>query len=78
MLDCGFQSQGFRIPQAKNSWIPESGFPYMGRGYLWNIVKTATGRFHDDNVHLTTITRIHFGFAFLLKFVNPAEVLTTI
>ena len=31
MLDSGFQSPGFRIPQAKNSWIPESGFPYMGR-----------------------------------------------
>ena len=27
----GFQSPGFQIPQAKNSWIPESGFPYMGR-----------------------------------------------
>lgn len=22
---------GFRIPKPKNSWIPESGFPYMGR-----------------------------------------------
>ena len=31
MLDSGFQSPGFRIPEAKNSWIPESGFPYMGR-----------------------------------------------
>ena len=39
-LDSGFQSlvgfripsAGFRIPQAKKSWIPESGFPYMGRG----------------------------------------------
>ena len=31
MLDSGFQSPGFRIPRAKNSWIPESGFPYMGR-----------------------------------------------
>ena len=31
MLDSGFQSPGFRIPQAQNSWIPESGFPYMGR-----------------------------------------------
>ena len=31
MLDSGFQSPGFRIPQAKNSWIPESRFPYMGR-----------------------------------------------
>ena len=31
MLDSGFQSPGFRIPQAKISWIPESGFPYMGR-----------------------------------------------
>ena len=45
-LDSGFQSlvgfrilsAGFRIPkpriripEAKNSWIPESGFPYMGR-----------------------------------------------
>ena len=24
-------SAGFRIPQAKNFWILESGFPYMGR-----------------------------------------------
>ena len=31
MLDSGFQSPGFRIPQAKNSWIPETGFPYMRR-----------------------------------------------
>ena len=31
MLDSGFQSPGFRIPRAKNSWIPESGFRYMGR-----------------------------------------------
>ena len=25
----GFQTPGFRIPLAKISWIPESGFPYM-------------------------------------------------
>ena len=31
VLDSGFQSPGFRIPQAKKFWIPESGFPYMGR-----------------------------------------------
>ena len=31
VLDSLFQSPGFRIPRAKNSWIPESGFPYMGR-----------------------------------------------
>ena len=47
-LDSGFQSlvgfripcAGFRIPQAKNSWIPESGFPYMGRGnyFLLNVI----------------------------------------
>ena len=30
-LDSGFQSPGFRISEAKSSWIPESGFPYMGR-----------------------------------------------
>ena len=30
-LDSGFQSPGFRIPRTKNPWIPESGFPYMGR-----------------------------------------------
>ena len=38
-LDSGFQSLVgfwilralFRIPRAKNSWISESGFPYMGR-----------------------------------------------
>ena len=30
-MDSGFQSPGFRIPRAKNFWIPESGFPYMGR-----------------------------------------------
>ena len=22
---------GFRIPKAKKCWIPDSGFPYMGR-----------------------------------------------
>ena len=33
MLDSGYQSPGFRIPQAKISWIPESGFPYMGREF---------------------------------------------
>ena len=31
VLDSGFQSRGFRIPEAKNSRIPESGFPHMGR-----------------------------------------------
>ena len=31
LLDSGFQSPGFRIPQAKKFWIPESGFPYMER-----------------------------------------------
>ena len=34
MLDSGFQSPGFRIPQGKNSWIPESKIPYMGRNFL--------------------------------------------
>ena len=34
VLDSGFQSPGFRIPQAKNSWIPESEVPYMGRNFL--------------------------------------------
>ena len=32
-LDSGFQSPGFWISKAKNSWILESGFPYMGRGF---------------------------------------------
>ena len=32
-LDSGFQSLVFRIPQAKISWIPESGLPYMGRSF---------------------------------------------
>ena len=36
VLDSGFQSPGFRIPKAKNSWIPESGFPYMGRMTWWS------------------------------------------
>ena len=30
-LFSGFQGPGFRIPRAKISQIPESGFPYMGR-----------------------------------------------
>ena len=30
-LYSGFQSPGFWIPQAKISWIRESGIPYMGR-----------------------------------------------
>ena len=30
-LDSGFQSRGFRIPQSKIAWIPDSGLPYMGR-----------------------------------------------
>ena len=30
-VDSGFQSAGFRIPIAKISWIPDSGFCYMGR-----------------------------------------------
>ena len=33
-LDSGFQSPGFRIPKAKKCWIPDSGFPYMGRDRL--------------------------------------------
>jgi len=28
----GFRSRGFRIPQTKITWIPDSGLPYMGRG----------------------------------------------
>ena len=31
LLDSGFQSGGFRIPQTKITWIPDSGLPYMGR-----------------------------------------------
>ena len=30
-LDSGFQSSGFRIPKAKKCWIPDTGFPHMGR-----------------------------------------------
>ena len=64
-LDSGFQSlvgfrilsAGFRIPQAKNSCIPESGFPYKG----WSVngqFTTRSSSFHsysatsceDDNV----------------------------
>jgi len=35
-LDSGFACAGFRIPEAKISWIPDSGFPYMGRGHLYD------------------------------------------
>ena len=38
-LYSGFQSPGFRIPQAKISLITESGFPYMGgmeKIYIYN------------------------------------------
>ena len=28
--DSGFQSPRFQIPKPKNSWLPESGFPYTG------------------------------------------------
>ena len=30
-VDSGFQSTGFRIPKSKISWIPDSGYCYMGR-----------------------------------------------
>ena len=30
-LDSGFQSPGVQIPKAKKHWIPDSGFPYVGR-----------------------------------------------
>ena len=40
MLDSRFQSPGFRIPQAKNSWIQESGFPYMGRQQQSNLPRS--------------------------------------
>jgi len=30
-LDSGFQTSAFQIPKAKKCWIPDSGFPYMGR-----------------------------------------------
>ena len=33
-LDSGFESPGFWISKAKNLWILESGFPYMGRGFV--------------------------------------------
>ena len=55
-LDSGFQSlvgfrilsAGFRIPQAKNSWIPESGFPYMGRSKNYRIVQPELLLNHPD------------------------------
>ena len=31
------------------------------------------GYFHDDDIFMPATTRIHFVFAFLFKFVNPAE-----
>ena len=34
-LYSGFQSPGFRIPQAKVSWCLESGFPYLARYSDW-------------------------------------------
>ena len=34
MLNSGFESPGFRIPQGKISWIPESEIPHMGRNFL--------------------------------------------
>ena len=40
-LDSGFQNPVFRIPQAKISWIPESGLPYMGR-IPYNVFKFST------------------------------------
>jgi len=36
-LDSGFPCAGFRIPEAKISWIPDSGFPYMGRSVKSNL-----------------------------------------
>ena len=48
VLDSGFQSPGFRIPQAKNSWIPESGFPYMGRSKNYRIVQPELLLNHPD------------------------------
>ena len=35
ILSAGFRNPKPRIPdsRSKNSWIPESGFPYMGRDY---------------------------------------------
>ena len=38
-------------------------------------MKLAIGRLHDDNI-LSTTTRIHFVYAFLLRFANSAEVLS--
>ena len=34
-LSSGFESPGFRIPQAKISRIPESGLPYVGQGSFY-------------------------------------------
>ena len=52
MLDSGFQSPGFRIPQAQNSWIPEFGFPYMWRYIVYQDTQFKCQRNyhrHSDN-----------------------------
>ena len=50
--DSGFQSPGFRIPQAKNSWISESGFPYMGRDVVYSLARKHKQKHkHKSNKH---------------------------
>ena len=45
-LYSGFQTSGFRIPLAKISWIPESGFPYMYKG-----IQDSLGFWIPDSSH---------------------------
>ena len=68
MLDSGFQRPGFRIPQAKNFWIPESGFPYMGR----ERDKTGdVGKFHDTYILVIHISKFMITRDHMLYISNP-------
>ena len=73
VLDSGFQSPGFRIPRAKNSWIPESGFPYMGRKFnlahlpvvgLRNVIKTSSNFASAFLVHVPKCRKLRVDWCF--------------
>ena len=81
VLDSGFQSPGFRIPRAKNSWIPESGFPYMGRnkcaGKLYSMWPLVRDFFeHEEIFRLKKNTEtMNVSDALLISLLSYGEVL---
>ena len=75
VLDSGFQSPGFRIPKAKNSWIPEAGFPYMGRCVSFNSRSVVNKRLELSSLlALKSYELVAITETFLDSTINSSEI----